>query len=221
MILTPSLNFIIIMAVIAVTSFVIIFRSILSKYKTQIQAYAEQIDDNDITIASLTQQHSLIKNQNALLKQKIDTLQYQHKLYLDKLKPEYRKIFNQLISTIDLLDEVTVQFHESEEAYDSLLDDNRELEHEIHELTTENLHFRDEIALLKNKLREIENEPRSSSVIDTEKGDTLRINLAKSIDSNLNDSECCILNAEVISSHNGTEHATRLHNDTIQRNTGC
>jgi chromosome segregation ATPase len=219
MILTPSLNFIIIMAAITITGLVIIIRSILSKYKAQIKNFTEQIDDNDIAIATLKQQLSSIKNQNSLLKQKIDTLHYQHRKYLDKLKPEYRKIFNQLISTIDKLDEITMQFHETEDAYDSLLDDNRELEHELHELTTENIQFRDEIALLKNKLLDIERKHHKNNVIDKENSNTPRINLAKSIKNNENDRECTILDAEVITSHNDVEHLTRLRNNNIQEKT--
>ncbi len=160
MLLTSPFSLFIIVAVLATCGFIIFVVNLVSKHKEQIRHYSEQIDDAHIASETLKRQLSEIKEKNILLNRDIDKIQQQHQKYLDRLKPEYRKVYAQLMSTIDKLDLMTSKFHDSEDAFNSLLDDNRELEHEIHELSAENLHLRDEIALLKCKA--LKREPKQN-----------------------------------------------------------
>jgi predicted regulator of Ras-like GTPase activity (Roadblock/LC7/MglB family) len=168
MLLTSPLLLYIIIIVFVLSGFIIFFVNLISKHKEQIRKYTDLIDDNDIACEKLKHQLSAIEKKNILLNHDIDKIQRQHQKHLDRLKPEYRKIYTQLMSTIDKLDIMTSKFHESEDAFNSLLDDNRELEHELHELSAENLHLRDEIALLKSKNPGLEPKRHHGSVNQTD-----------------------------------------------------
>ncbi|NLD91403.1 MAG: hypothetical protein GX639_01920 [Fibrobacter sp.] len=154
MLLTSPFLLFITIAVLVITGFITFVVNLVSKHKEQIRQYSEQIEDVHIASKKLKHQLSEIEKKNIILNRDIDKIQQQHQKHLDRLKPEYRKVYTQLMSTIDKLDLMTSKFHDSEDAFDSLLDDNRELEHELHELSVENLYLRDEIALLKCKVLE-------------------------------------------------------------------
>jgi chromosome segregation ATPase len=211
MLLTSPFSLSILFTVIVISGFIIFIVNLVSKHNEQIRKYSEQIYDADIACEKLKHQLSAIEKNNIILSRDIDKMQQQHRKYLDKLKPEYRKIYYQLMSTIDKLDIMTSKFHDSEDAFDSLLDDNRELEHELHELSVENLQLRNEIVSLRSKIPGFEPKPTIDTAKQTENNDIPETTVPQSGDRIIGyNSE--IINAEIVTFGN----AVSGPNDTFQ-----
>jgi chromosome segregation ATPase len=168
MFLTSPLPLFLLITFLTIAGFIFLFVNLISKHKEQIRIYTDQIDDADIACEKLKHQLSTIENKNILLSSNLDKIRHQHRKHLDRLKPEYHKMYTQLMTTIDKLDSMTSKFHDAQDAFDSLLDDNRELEHELHELSSENLHLRDEIVSLRSKITELETVPAPERANQTE-----------------------------------------------------
>lgn len=212
MLLTPSIAFYIIITVLVISGFIFFFVNLVSRHKEQIREFTEQIDDADIACEKLKHQLAILENKNIILSSDLNKARQHHQKHLDRLKPEYRKIYTQLMTTIDKLDLMTSRFHDSEDAFNSLLDDNRELELELHELTAENIHLRDEIVSLKNRIPMLVPEQNTDSTIINADNQNLCLQNSSSDNQNIGNEDSSI--NDVVVSYDMSRHN---ENNTIQK----